>query len=411
MIGARDREIVRELAKKQLEVANSLRNDEIMRQWRAQAEGRREKPTVRFLVSNFPQEAIEPRLRCEGEEARQLERKLLSTMAGRDLFDDDTPISDTFDIGLRAWAEPFGISPQYTRATEKYGKGFHIDPVINDFGAELDKFRGGKFTVDLEGTEAAEKLASDVLGDLLKVRRVMHVPPASMTNPIVNLTGMENYYIAMYDDSEAVHQVMDMACRVYEGFYDYLEEKGLIQPTNGTVSLPQESFAFTDELPSDKATKLTDCWGFMESQETTAVSPETFGEFVFPYQDRLAKRFGLLSYGCCERVDAIFPGYLSKWKHLRKLSVSPFNNEPLVGEYLRGSQIVYYSKPRSEHVCLPGPLNEKLITEYFKGVAKAASGCILEVAQRECGTIYWDAPRAKQYVDLAKHTIEKYWQP
>ncbi len=92
-------------------------------------------------------------------------------------------------------------------------------------------------------------------------------------------------------------------------------------------------------------------------------------------------------------------GYLSKWKHLRKLSVSPFNNEPLVGEYLRGSRIVYYSKPRSEHVCLPGPLNEALITEYFKGVAKAASGCILEVAQRECGTIYWDTPRAKRYVD------------
>ena len=59
-----------------------------------------------------------------------------------------------------------------------------------------------------------------------------------------------------------------------------------------------------------------------------------FGEFVYPYQDRLAKRFGLLSYGCCERVDALWEKYLSKWDHLRKLSVSPFNNEEQIGGIL-----------------------------------------------------------------------------
>lgn len=67
--------------------------------------------------------------------------------------------------------------------------------------------------------------------------------------------------------------------------------------------MAQESFAFNHELPTENVTRTTQCWGFLESQETTAVSPETFGEFVFPYQDRLVRRFGLLSYGCCERVD------------------------------------------------------------------------------------------------------------
>ena len=71
--------------------------------------------------------------------------------------------------------------------------------------------------------------------------------------------------------------------------------------------LAQETFSFTDELPSEgPITSTKQLWGFLESQETTAVSPETYGEFVYPYQDRLVKRFGLLSYGCCERVDAIW---------------------------------------------------------------------------------------------------------
>ena len=136
-----------------------------------------------------------------------------------------------------------------------------------------------------------------------------------------------------------------------------------------------------------------------------------YGEFVYPYMDKLVKKFGLLSYGCCERVDNIFEDYLSKWDNLRKLSVSPFNNEEQVGEYLRGTRIIYYSKPRAEHVTNKGPLDEELIKNYFKYVAKCSSGCLLEVAQREVGTIYGDFERGRRYVELAKQTLEKYWQP
>mgnify|MGYP002427420870 CR=1 FL=1 len=198
---------------------------------------------------------------------------------------------------------------------------------------------------------------------------------------------------------------------VYENYYDFLEKENLLLPTVGISPVAQESFAFNSELPSENVTKTTQCWGFLEAQEATAISTDMFGEFVFPYQDRLAKRFGLLSYGCCERVDAIWPEYVSKWKHLRKLSVSPFNNERQVGEFLRGSNVVYYSKPRAEYVTNPGPLDEDAIREYFKGVAQAASGCLLEVAQREVGTIYGDFNRGKRYVELAKESIEKYWKP
>jgi hypothetical protein len=76
---------------------------------------------------------------------------------------------------------------------------------------------------------------------------------------------------------DAVHQAMDMATRVYEQYYDFLENEQLLLPTNGLSPLAQESFAFTDELPTDKVSRTTECWGFLESQETTAVAPDTFG--------------------------------------------------------------------------------------------------------------------------------------
>jgi len=410
-VSPRDREHLRRRAQIHLEFANSSKNEIILKKWRAQAQGRREAPPVRLLFSNFRHEVITPRLQCEGERARQMEAALLGSLVGRELFDDDTPISPTFDMTWRTHVRPFGAQPVMTRAQGPNPQGFHIDPVINDLASELDKLRGGSFGVDRQETARWREFAEEVLGDILPVRMVMGSLPGSITIPLVHLMGMEVYYTAILDCPDVVHEAMEMATQVYERYYDFLEKEQLLLPTNGISPLAQESFAFTDELPGDKVTRTTECWGFLESQETTAVSPETYGEFVYPYQQRLADRFGLLSYGCCERVDTIWPNYLSRWPKLRKLSVSPFNNEPRIGEFLRGSRVVYYCKPRAEFVTCPGPLNDEAITAYFKGVCEAASGCLFEIAQREVGTIFGDIERGRHYVRLAREAVDRYWRP
>ena len=409
-VSLRDREILRELAQRKLALAHCRRNEEILAMWHAQAKGVRDTPPVRLLFSNFPKEVVTSRLRCEGEAARKLEARLLSSMVGRELFDDDTPISDRLEIPLSAGAYPFGARPDIRRAKDTIG--FHIEPLTDDIEADFKLFEGGSFSADPEGTKRYCAWVDEIIGDLLPTKTVMHSLTGAITNPLVMLISLETYYLSMYDAPEALHRIMDMATNVYERYYDFLEEKKLLLPTNGFSGVAQESFAFTDELPAEgEISSVGQLWGFLESQETTAVSPETYGEFVYPYQDRLVKRYGLLSYGCCERVDAIWEDYLSKWKNLRKLSVSPFNNEPQIGEYLRGSRVVYYSKPRAEYVTNPGPLDEEALRRYFRGVAEAASGCLFEVAQREVGTIFGDFSRGKRYVEIAKETIGKYWKP
>ncbi len=406
----KDKEILRELASRKLALATNARNGEILAMWDKQAKGIKDSPTVRLLFSNFRHEVIEPRLRCEGEDARKIERRLLSSMVGRELFDDDTPISSTFDVDLFTRVSPFGTNPKKIYA--QGSGGFHIEPLTDDIESDIDIFLKGNFSVDLEGTKAFCDFADSIFGDILPSRITQSSLTGAITNPLVMLINMETYYMSMYDYPEALHEIMDAATKVYEKYYDYLEENKLLLPTNNYSGVAQESFASTDELPATgPITSTKQVWGFLESQETTAVSPATFGEFVFPYQDRLVKRFGLLSYGCCERVDAIWPDYLSKWGNLRKLSVSPFNNEMQVGEYLRGSRIVYYSKPRAEYVTNPGPLDEEAVRRCFRDICKASSGCLFEVAQREVGTIFGDFERGKRYVQLAKETIAEHWQP
>lgn len=60
IISSTDRERLRSLARKHLEFATSDQNEQILKKWQAQAENRRETPTVRLLFSNFPHEVITP---------------------------------------------------------------------------------------------------------------------------------------------------------------------------------------------------------------------------------------------------------------------------------------------------------------------------------------------------------------
>ena len=124
LISARDRGILRERAKLQLGHARSSRNDLILRKWRAQAAGRRDSPPVRMLFYNFRHEVITPRLRCEGAQARGIEAAILGNLVGRELFDDDTPVPPTFDMGWQTRVQPFGLTPD-TRAGGAT-QGFHI---------------------------------------------------------------------------------------------------------------------------------------------------------------------------------------------------------------------------------------------------------------------------------------------
>ena len=123
-ISQKDRERLRTLATKHLEYARSEKNAAILKKWEALAAGRRESPTVRLLFSNFTDEVITPRMECEGDTARGIEYGMLSALVGRELFDDDTPLSPTYDVGLSVWAWPFDLRPNITRTP--HGKGFHI---------------------------------------------------------------------------------------------------------------------------------------------------------------------------------------------------------------------------------------------------------------------------------------------
>lgn len=411
MISKKDKEILRELAKKKLEIAHAPAMEQIMKKWTALGERKCIDPPIRLCFSGFYNEIITPQLQCEGVEARSIEAGLYASIAGRELFNDDTPVPDYFPMHWNIQFNLFENSSQTTRADEKNNLAFHIDPIIGDLHDDMHKLKTGDFSVNREKTQANIDLIDELFGDILKPKMVGSCLNGAMSNPLVHLMGMENYYVSMYDYPDELHQVMDNMCSLHEAYYDFLENEKLLLPTVGMSDIGQESFAFTNELPTENITKTTQCWGFLESQETVAISDEMFGEFMFPYMLRLINRMGLLSYGCCEPVDCRWENYLSKVPHLRRLSVTPFNNEKIVGDMIRGKKIIYYSKPRAEDITIPGPLAEDSIRDYFKTIATNASGSLLEITQREVGTLFHDPLRGRRYIELIRESVSDNWKP
>ena len=122
--------------------------------------------------------------------------------------------------------------------------------------------------------------------------------------------------------------------------------------------------------------------------------------------------------GHIRRRDAPLPGVAGQFQDPASMSGTTIFSRPSgccgrrTGcDYLRGTRVVYYSKPRAEFVTGDGPLDDAAITASFKGICEAASGCLFEIAQREVGTIFGDIKRGRRYVRLAREAVDAFWRP
>ena len=98
-----DRAILRDLAKRQRELAHSPHNLAIVADWRRHAARIPGRPMVHIEIDNFQEEVIEPRLRCSGVPARRIEHRLYHAFANQELFGDDKPIPPFFAVELQTF--------------------------------------------------------------------------------------------------------------------------------------------------------------------------------------------------------------------------------------------------------------------------------------------------------------------
>ena len=410
MISEKDLARIRNLAKHQLELAHSERNQSLYRDW--QAHGRMDgsgRPMVTIELWTFGDELVQPRLVCETPEGRQIEAMLVGNLLNFEQFHDDSILRDYIPVSASYHMVPFGLP---SLREESGGLGHRIIPQVHDLAMDFGKLGPSTVNKDITPVYARIDYLNSLIGDILPARLTGGMLGISPMGNVVRIMTMENMFIAMCDEPELFHQMMDMQTRDYINMIDQMEMDGILLPTTGDQWLCQGSYCFTSDLPSTgERLKTTQVWGYMDSQETSGVSPEMFHEFVFPYYKRIADRFGLLSYGCCEAVHSIWEDSVSHFQSLRKVSISPWCDEAYMGEALQGRKVVFHRKPSPNFIGVDRYIDEATLKPYLARTAVAARGLTLEFSQRDVYTVHGDIDKVARYVALIREACDLHWRP
>ena len=404
-ISSKDLERLRALAAEQSELAHSPAMDALRADWekhgRFAADSR---PMVTMELWTFAEDILPPLMQCEGEDARRLERMLLSNIVNHTLFHDDTIVRDYLPISPSTSFTAFGLPPKVEHSD---GLGHHFVPQIEDLEAEFDKLKASEFSVDVASAQRRADELNELFGDILPARVSGAALSCSPMGDIVRIMAMDNMYVAMYDYPELFHKMLGQLADDYCAFFDLMERSGAIMPTLGDTHLNQGTYCFTDEL-SDTARTTRDVWGYIDSQETSGVSPRMYAELVFPHYRTIIERYGLLSYGCCEATNGIWDSCLSTLPNLRKVSISPWCDEPFMGERLRGKRVVYLRKPTPNLLGVGDVLDEDEVRRHFSATVEAARGCTLEIAQRDVYRVSKSPEKVRRYVEIIRECLDKH---
>lgn len=415
-ISEKDRQILRELAKKLLEFHHKEENQKRIEEWYRHNALLGDRTMIHLEAGTFQEEFLPGRLQCQGEFARQVEGKLYENFQNQELFDDDRVTPDFFQVNYDTFFRLFDIQieVEHTKVGENESLGHHFVSVVEDLEDDYHKLKPTIFGVDLESTQKRFDAIQEAIGDVLPVRMGMDCLYSVPTQMLVHFMSMENMMFNMYDYPELFKEMMDRIAEDTLAYYKFLEEKRLILPTVSYEGVGQGTWAFTKELPDyDQVGKRVftpkDVWGFMDSQETVGISPEMYEEFIFPCYKKISSQYGILSYGCCEPVHPIWDNCISKLENLRKVSISPWCDEQFMGERLRGGKVIYQRKPSPNFLGVGTELDEEAFRKHMDETLEAAKGCKLEITQRDVYMINKDISKARRYVSIIREEIAKHW--
>lgn len=409
----KDIRILRDLFKKKRELAEMPVMEERRRLWLDHAGLNSHRPMILAETQGVVDELIPiSTLQCEEEWARRLERELRELIFRVEEVADDFVVEPRIEYLWQVKVGNYGVETQLVRGDNQGKLGsYHWDPPITDLDKDFDRLHFRSLEVDREGTLAWKSFLEENFGDILPVeQRGMYWWTSGLTWDAINLIGLQPFMLAMYDNPRGLHRLMALLRDDFMNMLDWYEQEGLLHLNNQNDYVGSGTVGYTAELPRDGHTpgqpvRVSDLWGLSESQETVGVSPTMFEEFILPYQEPIARRYGLLYYGCCEplhtRIRAI-----KKLPNLRRVSVSPWcDQEKMVLEL--GKDYIHCRKPNPTLISTER-FDEDIIREDIRKTLRITAGCPVELVMKDVHTVKDQPWRLGRWVELARQVSDEF---
>jgi hypothetical protein len=407
-IEARERETLQDLAHRWSELAGMPVMAERKRLWKALKDLRAERPMVLFETWTLENYVREDELVIRQPYLREIERLMRRTIRQAEEIGDDFVIDSFFPVYWDFTWPDYGVGLDFIRAEDNLGSslGFHYNHPIQTVD-DAFKLQHKSWILNREQTFRNAALLDDLFGKILPVKVVGTGGfIAALTSDLYKLIGNDRLLSWMYDQPETIHQIMAFLRDDRMMYYGWLEAEGMLGRNDNAELVGSGSPGYVSGLPQADFTgrvRMQDLWIWIESQETTMISPKMFAEFFLPYMADISRNFGLVYYGCCEPVHDRWERIIQQISNIRAVSISPWCNQERMGELL-GKQVVFSRKPIPWLISGEQPDWEKLEKDLDETI-HAARNCNLEIIYRDVYRIHEDRSRLSRWVELVRSRI------
>ncbi len=426
MTSQKDRNIIRGLATQWMEFASLPVMKERKRLWRAVHDLKAERPVILFETDWIDGYVSNDELLCEDPFLRSVEKYMRIRLRQAEEVGDDQILEPYYRLGWKMAFSDYGVPVEMRAPAGQQGSIAYSFSFPIAAPEDIAKLRKRTIAVDREKTLRLHAILQDAMGDILSVRWGNYDPFVSefnvgeyddlgfngnfffgLTWQLYRFIGNDRLPYWLYDTPEAVHKLMAYMLEDRLALFEFFEKQGLLDFNTDSQMAGPRSYGYVSTLPpadTQRPAALKDLWGWAESQEFEMISPAMYGEFVLPYLAKLAQKFGLIYYGCCERVDDRLELIMEAIPNLRSVSVSGWSNFARTAELL-GKKYVFSRKPTPASISGPNP-DWDCLEKDMKATRAAARDCNLEILFRDVYTINGDRARLRKWVEMTKAVFQ-----
>ncbi len=409
---------LRELGRRLAEIAADPRQEKHRRIWTALNDGRMTTPAV--LVRDYPVYLLE-----RGDELQATSRDPFLATVEADLL---LKLYEWQHLRCHRVIEPylncqaaitdtgFGIQVSSPGAdlinkvgSKEIATARHFDRILAS-EEDLAMIKEPVITHDEAETGRRLELMHDIFDGIIDVK--LHGADYFQYVPWDDLLSWMGIEEGMFDfalNPDFMHKAVEHFTDMWISRVRQYEALGLVSSNNQSCFTGAGGYGYTTLLPKPPASgmgvKLKDVWGFVADQILTSVSPTMSEEFAFRHEKRYADLFGLVYYGCCERLDHKLDE-LKTFPNLRKVSMSPYANIEGGMERMGGGDWIVSFKPNSNYLTV-NPPEFRLLRQELENVCKLAKkhNCNVEILMKTLITLCGEPQRLWQWCDMAMEVV------
>jgi hypothetical protein len=402
-----DISILRELAKRYMEICSDPVQDERRRLWQRHNSLKATRPLI-YTRAFAWHEMPESKCVCEDPFFRQYEN-FFRMHQFWDSMEDDSIFEPWVTVQASHKCSGWGLSVEQEFSDEP-GGSFKVDYQIREL-SDIDRLRIPWHEIDEVKTSENVRRLTDAVGDIITVNvdrgPAYRAWSGDLSTDLGYLRGIEHIMLDMMDNPEWLHHLVKFMSDGVLKTHDEAEAAG----DWGLCAHQNQAMPYAEELEAPAANRngvsRSRLWGYMAAQEFTSVSPDMHEEFLLQYQLPIMKRFGLVAYGCCEDLTCKID-ILRKIPNLRRIAVSPFANVGKCAEQIGRDYVISYRPSPSDMVSYG--FSPDRIRSILRKDLEACRECRVDITLKDVETVERDPRRVKNWVVLAREVADEIFE-